>query len=606
MRTKINKKFMKLATIILAVTVCAKLTTSQEFLPRKWNTRKVELSFNRYYDWNEVEQALRTLEKAYPKFLKLRSIGKSYQGRNIWYMTINNPDTGDELDKCAMYMDANIHGNEIQGGEIGIYTIWYLMENYPYNEYIRQLVDERAFYIFPSVNPDGRDLWLHLGGNARSGQAPMDDDNDGLYDEDGPEDLDGDGEVGSMFIKVEPGEGTHRLSDTGDRLVPIRKNIKGKPDEMGDYEYIGSEGIDNDGDGRYNEDSGGGYDANRDWPSYWQPNYIQRGAGGYPFYWPESKATRDFFYSHPNVAGVQAFHNSGGMILRGPGTPLHPEYQRNDIAVLDEIGKKGEKIIEGYRYITIWKDLYTVWGGFIDFTYDMLGILSFSNELWTSRADLDKDGEISEEEEEFFDKYIDMDNKAIALHEINHPQLGKVLIDREATKLSGRVPPTWLIEEMCHRNMAFCLLHAWEMPLPIIKKVSAEKKGSDLHLLKVTLYNERIMPTMSAAGVQNKVQRPDILSLTGEVKVLAAGQTQGTSLPAGIPARFRRYFRRFAAADSDLSLIDQKDLKNLKLTSGIPGKSEVEYQFLVEGKGNVTVELDCLKGGKHAKTIALK
>jgi hypothetical protein len=236
----------------------------------------------------------------------------------------------------------------------------------------------------------------------------------------------------------------------------------------------------------------------------------------------------------------------------------------------------------------------------------MLVILSFSNELWTSRADLDKDGEISEEEEEFFDKYIDMDNKAIALHEINHPQLGKVLIDREATKLSGRVPPTWLIEEMCHRNMAFCLLHAWEMPLPIIKKVSAEKKGSDLHLLKVTLYNERIMPTMSAAGVQNKVQRPDILSLTGEVKVLAAGQTQGTSLPAGIPARFRRYFRRFAAADSDLSLIDQKDLKNLKLTSGIPGKSEVEYQFLVEGKGNVTVELDCLKGGKHAKTIALK
>lgn len=606
MRIKIDKKFTKLGTMILAVTACATSIMAQDYLPRKWNTRKVELSFNRYYDWNEVEAALRKLEKAYPKFLKLRSIGKSYQGRDIWYMTINNPDTGDELDKCAMYMDANIHGNEIQGGEIGLYTIWYLMENYLYNEYIKQLVDERVFYIFPSVNPDGRDLWLHTGGSARSGQAPMDDDNDGLYDEDGPEDLDGDGEVGAMFIKVEPGEGTHRLSDIGDRLVPIQKNIKGKPDEIGDYKYIGSEGIDNDGDGRYNEDSGGGYDPNRDWPSYWQPNYIQRGAGSYPFYWPESKATRDFFYSHPNVAGVQAFHNSGGMILRGPGTPLHPEYQRSDLSVLDEIGKKGEKIIEGYRYITIWKDLYTVWGGFIDFTSDTLGIFSFSNELWTSRADLDNDGEISEEEEEFFDKYIDMDNKTISLHGIEHPQLGKVLIDRDTTKLSGRVPPTWLIEEMCHRNMAFCLLHAWEMPLPIIKKVSAEKKGSDLNLLKVTLYNERLMPTMSATAVQNKVQKPDTLSLTGDVKVLAAGQTQGTSLPAGIPARFRRFFRRFAAADSDVSLIDQKDLENLKLTNGIPGKSEVEYQFLVEGKGNVTVKLDSEKGGKHTKTIVLK
>jgi hypothetical protein len=606
MRIHKNRTFTKAALVILALSVCASQIMAQNFLPRKWNTRKVELSFNHYYDWKEVEDALRKLEKAYPKFLKLRSIGKSYLGREMWYMTINNPDTGSEMEKCAMYMDANIHGNEIQGGEIGIYTIWYLMENYAYNDYVRKLVDERVFYIFPSVNPDGRDMWLHLGGNARTGQVPFDDDNDGLYDEDPPEDLDGDGELGSMFIKVKPGEGTYRLSDTGDRLVPIQKNIEGKPDELGDYKYIGSEGVDNDGDGRYNEDQGGGYDPNRDWPSYWQPDYIQRGAGAYPFYWPESQATRDFFYSHPNIAGSQAFHNSGGMILRGPGSPLHPEYPRSDLAVLDEIGKKGEKIIEGYRYIVIWKDLYAVWGGFIDFTQDLLGIYSFSNELWTSRADLDKDGEITEEEEAFFDKYIDMDNTAISMHEIDHPQLGKVIIDRDTTKLSGRVPPSWLLEELCHRNMAFCLLHAWEMPLPIIKKVSAEKINSDLYMVKVALYNERLMPTMSAAAIQNQVQRPDILSLDGNVKVLAAGQTLGLGLPAGIPARFRRFFRGFGAQDSDVSLIDQKDPKNLNLTSGIPGNNEVEFQFLVEGKGNVTVKLDCLKGGKHSKTVELK
>ena len=606
MNTNKHKKITKSLLVILAFTMCASLVMAQEFLPRKWNTRKVELSFNKYYDWEEVEDALRKLEKAYPKFLKLRSIGKSFQGREIWYMTINNPDSGSEMEKCAMYMDANIHGNEVQGGEIGIYTIWYLMENYNYNDYIKQMVDERVFYIFPSVNPDGRDLWLHTGGSARSGQSPMDDDSDGLYDEDGPEDLDGDREVGAMYTKVEPGKGTHRLNDIGDRLVPIKKNIEGKPDEIGDYKYIGSEGVDNDGDGRYNEDSGGGYDANRDWSSYWQPNYIQRGAGNYPFYWQESQATRDFFYSHPNIAGVQAFHNTGGMILRNPGAQLHGELPRSDLVVMDEIGKKGEKIIEGYRYIVIWSDLYTVWGGFIDFTYDNLGIYSFSNELWMSRADLDKDGETTEEEEAFFDKYIDMDNKAISMHEIDHPQLGKVTIDRDTTKLSGRVPPTWLLEEMCHRNMAFCLLHTWEMPLPIIKKVSTEKVGSGLHLVKVALYNERLMPTLSAAAIQNKVQHPDILYVEGNVKVLAAGQARGTSLPAGIPRRFMRYFRGRGAADSDVSLIDQKNPKNLKLNNGIPGRSEVEYHFLVEGKGNVTIKLDCKKGGKHTKTVTIK
>jgi hypothetical protein len=154
--------------------------------------------------------------------------------------------------------------------------------------------------------------------------------------------------------------------------------------------------------------------------------------------------------------------------------------------------------------------------------------------------------------------------------------------------------------------MAFCLLHAYEMPLPIIKKVSAEKLDSGLYRLKVALYNERLMPTMSTAAAQNMVQRPDILSIQGNVDVLAAGQGQSTGLPAGIPRRFLRYFRGRGAADSDVNLIDQKDLKNLKLTSGIPGKSEVEYQFLITGKGQVTVKLDCLKGGKHTKKIELK
>jgi hypothetical protein len=602
MKTKTNK-LLKLTIVLLIVVSGISLMGQNKFFPRKWNTRKVDIAFNRYYDWAEMEAALRKLQKAYPKFLTLRSIGKSFQERNIWYMTINNPDTGKEMNKAAMYMDANIHGNEVQGGEVCLYTIWYLMENYKYNDYIRQLVDERVFYIFPSVNPDGRDLWLHKGGSARSSQTPYDNDADGLYDEDGPEDLDGDGEVGSMYIKVPLGEGTHRLNDTKDRLVPVKKNIKGRADELGDYKYIGSEGLDNDGDGRYNEDSGGGYDPNRDWASHWQPKYVQRGAGEYPFFWPESKLIRDFFYSHANIAGVQAFHNSGGMILRGPGVNLHGEYKRADLSVYDEIGRKGEKIIEGYKYMILWKDLYPVWGGFIDFTHDMLGIYSFSNELWTSRADLNRDKRATPEEREFFDKHIDLDNKAVNLHRINHPQLGKVLIDRDTTKLSGRVPPTWLLEELCHRNMAFCLLHAHEMPLPKIKQVRIKQVAGKLKRLYITLYNERLMPTMSATAIENRVQRPDILTIEGNVKVLAAGYKRSMNL-SGVPARFRRFIRRFSG--STMSLVDDKDLKKIKIHSGIPGKSELEYEILVEGKGPVTLKLDCRKGGVDTKTIKLK
>jgi hypothetical protein len=76
---------------------------------------------------------MQLMERTWPKFLTLTSMGDSYQGRELWVMTINNPDTGPESSKAGQFIEANVHGNEIQGGEICLYTIWYLMENYERN-----------------------------------------------------------------------------------------------------------------------------------------------------------------------------------------------------------------------------------------------------------------------------------------------------------------------------------------------------------------------------------------------------------------------------------------------------------------------------------------
>jgi hypothetical protein len=142
------------------------------------------------------------------------------------------------------------------------------------------------------------------------------------------------------------------------------------------------EGIDNDGDGRVNEDGPGSYDGNRNWASDWQPNYIQGGAMDYPFQLPEARAVNDFLMAHPNIAGVQSYHNSGGMILRGPGRRVAGRVPAADVRVYDELGRQGERMLPYYRYLVIWSGLYTVHGGFIDWTNDGLGIISFSNELW--------------------------------------------------------------------------------------------------------------------------------------------------------------------------------------------------------------------------------
>ncbi|MBA2258347.1 MAG: peptidase M14, partial [Acidobacteria bacterium] len=234
---------------------------------------KVRLDFNRWHDVAELKSDFEKLAKAFPKLLKLSSLGKSHSGRDIILITINNPDTGADTSKPAMYIEANVHGNEIQGSEVSLYTVWYLMENYGRIDQITKLVNERVFYVVPTVNPDGRDHFLKgTGQGSRTGHVPVDDDNDGQADEDGDDDLNGNGVIEQIRKEV-PGQGTLRKNAQDPRILEAVP-----PGQTGDYVVLGSEGIDNDRDGRVNEDPVGGYDGNRNWASNWQPNYIQGGA----------------------------------------------------------------------------------------------------------------------------------------------------------------------------------------------------------------------------------------------------------------------------------------------------------------------------------------
>ena len=138
--------------------------------------------------------------------------------------------------------------------------------------------------------------------------------------------------------------------------------VRTKPGERGQYTLLGSEGIDNDNDGLINEDGRGGYDMNRNWAFDWQPSYVQHGAKDYPFSQPETRAVAQFVLQHPNIAAAQSYHNTGAMILRGPGRS-GGEVQSSDDQVLKFIGDRGEQILPYYRSIVIAEDLYTVWGG---------------------------------------------------------------------------------------------------------------------------------------------------------------------------------------------------------------------------------------------------
>jgi hypothetical protein len=551
------------------------------------------LTWDRWLDHDEIGERLQLMERTWPQFLNLQSAGMSYGGREMWVMTINNPRTGDEMDKAAMYIEANVHGNEIQGAEVTLYTIWYLMENYGRIEEITRLVDERVFHLVPSVNPDGRDYFLdEAGAGARTGHVPVDSDGDGVADEDGPDDLNGNGVIEQMR-KYVPGEGTHRIShDEPRRLEPVA------PGEFGDWILLGREGIDNDGDGRVNEDPVGGYDPNRNYAADWQPNYIQGGSMNYPFELPEARALNDFMVARPNIAGMQSFHNSGGMILRGPGAAWQGTYPSADIRVYDELGETGERMLPYYNYYVIWRGLYTVHGGSIDWTNDGLGIVSFSNELWSGgqyfnspllqEQQQDPNSPISGQRSRFFfGDFLEFGDQYVEWTPFDHPQFGAVELGGWK-KLSGRVNPRFMSMELFHRNMAFTLYHADQMPLMSMGETSVERVEGNTFRVRIDIRNERLIPTITERGRRNNVVRPDLITVEGNVDIIAAGW---------VPNKFR---------PEPTQMIDQEELDRILVRSGHPGRTTRTLEYLVRGSGSMTVQYSAVKGGTVRTTVQLQ
>ncbi|MBI4612827.1 MAG: peptidase M14 [Planctomycetes bacterium] len=570
----------------------AQTFTSQTHEPR------VEMAWNRYRSYEDLSAALRRLVEAYPRFVALSSIGKSSQGRDLWLVTVTNPDTGADTAKAAIWIDGNIHGNEVQGGDACLYTIWYLMEYYGRIESVTRLVDQRTFYILPVVNPDGRAAWFGSPNNAhsaRSGQKPTDEDRDGAFDEDGYDDLDGDGEITEMR-KLSP-EGD-MIEHPDDPRVLVRAP-RGKP---GKYLLLGSEGVDNDGDGKVNEDPPGGYDLNRNWPGDWQPEYAQYGAGDYPLSHPESRAIAEFLIGHANVAGFQSYHNAGGMILRGPGAKEREEaYPAADIAVYDAIGKSGEEMLPFYRYMVIWKDLYSVHGGEVTWAYEDLGILAMTNELWSSSQIANRAGEdeapradgvdpryqwMAREraEREEVDRLL-LGEPYAPWKEVDHPTYGKIEVGG-FRRMYGRVAPAWMIEEMLHRNAAFTLFHASEMPRPEIESVETLSLGGGLFRVDLAVANPHLIPTITARAAQKKIGRRDLAEFLGDgIEVVAGGTIEG------------RLHERFVPVE--------KVPSRLWFPNGLGSHARLRVRWIVSGTGTVRVAYDAERGGRVEREVRL-
>jgi hypothetical protein len=503
------------------------------------------MDFAHYHVYGEVVDFLRKWEKEYSSLVSLYSVGQSFEGREIWQITITNKATGPDTDKPAFYLEGNRHSGEVTAAESALYFAWHVLTNYGKDAGITALVDTKALYIRVKNNPDGSELYLNTAQSNRSTVRPHDDDGDGLLDEDPPEDLDGDGLVLQMRQKVEDGKGD-AIVDPDDKSGRLMKRVgPGK----GNYRIHG-EGVDSDGDGRLNEDGIGGLDLHRNYPENWRPEpgldltgrgWTQGGAGDYPLSETETRAVVLFLLEHPNISVVQTMDTSVPMHLRPPSTSRSEESMLPDDLKLYKFFDQEGKKITGYPYAgdVYWdyanagrenRDLramaaemgfempreprgFPLFGHSPDFGYFQYGAIWYGDELWNGgrMKDYDGDGRITDLEnlrwldENLPGKYFKPWTK------FRHPQLGEVEIGGFNPKFFRQNPPPEILEEWAANEAKFNLLLAKSLPQVRIVSLEARpvKKEPGSYEVVAVVTNDGFLPTALEMAKRVKIVRPD-------------------------------------------------------------------------------------------------
>ncbi len=566
-----------------------------------------------YLDFDGLTAELRALTSASGS-ATLSSIGTTLEGRDIWLVEIAGTGGAPLLERPAVLVVGNLEGNHLVGSSHAVEIVRYLLSG---AEGAQAVLDEQVVYVVPRLSPDAAEAMFAEIRSGRAGNSrPFDDDNDGRVDEDGPEDLNGDGAI--TIMRVPDASGEFMIDPDEPRLM---KRADAKKGETGAFTLYW-EGVDSDGDGFIAEDWPGGVDINRNFQHEYP--YYGHLAGPYMTSERESLALMDFMISHRNIGAILTFGRSdnlvtppnssgaladaslldlvrfasasnadvfdvgvfsrsggggfgfgffgggGGTGLRGaqPGRDNDPDTGRRPATTVNEADLEyfsavsdAYKEITGIERVGVNREAE---GAFFQYGYYQFGVPSFSTQGWalpepdSAQAASSGDGTdaqvLSGLESAGIDMFADWTS-------YTHPDLGELEIGGFLPYVTQN-PPASELAELGRLHGEFVVRLAGMLPRVRIVDTEVTSHGGGVFTVEAEIENSGFFPTSLQHGVVSRAVQPTTVQIqidpgdviTGGTKTMQSRQLAGS----GTRERFTWVIRGQSGAQIEIRVRAQK------------------------------------------------
>ncbi len=553
-----------------------------------------------YPEPSTMGPALTRLAETHPRSVRVRSLGRSLQGRDLWLAQVGHPIAEGNPPRPTVLVVADLEADHFVGGLIALELIGRLAVADGHDPEVTALLDRVTLDFIPRPNPDGSEsAWKAPHPPSRGNLRPLDRDRDGRSAEDGPNDLDGDGLITTM--RVFDGQATQLANESDPRIAHRADASKGERARFREF----TEGLDDDGDNLVNEDPPRGVDLDRNWPHRWAE--FDPEAGTAPASEPEVLALIRHAFDHPEIAivwnlGLRDNLAKAATEVEDADKPIFAECSRLAKATRETVKPPAVVALPVERPSLVSRPAAagprvdrrpaanegtegqpptsdpSADGSLVAWAYHQFGVLGLASRVWPSPEFPPTAAGQPEPPAGGEARWLSWNDRVVGgrafvpFAPFDHPTLGRVELG--GWKPGVRVnPPISRLDSLVDESLALLKALAGRLPALAIAEARAEAKGQGVFEVHVEIENTGTLPTALAQGVRTRTAPPvRVRLLPGTARILAGKAAQQVDALAGSGGR--RSFRWLVLAPA--------------------------------GVESLTVEADCAKAGHVSQVIPLR